>query len=165
MCVYMLINVISRECFLLSGYYLLIKKPVDDNYYVSLYFFFFFFFNFGDTFHWLDDNRAFTMQEARAFVSPTGANIDTHSQTNNAWFLALRFFFFFFFFPSRCWDPEKRISCNRIDQFQFQSSHVPWILLNIPINFTLSILISYFASLLLHDTVADNIYMYTDSYR
>lgn len=97
MCVYMLINVISRECFLLSGYYLLIKKPVDDNYYVSLYFFFFFFFNFGDTFHWLDDNRAFTMQEARAFVSPTGANIDTHSQTNNAWFLALRFFFFFFF--------------------------------------------------------------------
>lgn len=94
----MLINVISRECFLLSGYYLLIKKPVDDNYYVSLYFFFFFFFNFGDTFHWLDDNRAFTMQEARAFVSPTGANIDTHSQTNNAWFLALRFFFFFFFF-------------------------------------------------------------------
>lgn len=44
MCVYMLINVISRECFLLSGYYLLIKKPVDDNYYVSLYFFFFFFF-------------------------------------------------------------------------------------------------------------------------
>lgn len=59
-------------------------------------FFSFFFFNFGDTFHWLDDNRAFTMQEARAFVSPTGANIDTHSQTNNAWFLALRFFFFFF---------------------------------------------------------------------
>ena len=104
---YMLISDI--EC-PLPSFLIINKKPVNELLReFSLTYFFFFVFYCADIFgHSLHDkmlSKWFTMQEARAFVSPTGA-IYTLTHDEQCVFLALRF-------SSRCWDLQNPLQPHR----------------------------------------------------